>query len=358
MKSPNSLKTASLLACLVTAPHIHAQSSVTLYGIMDAGVRTASGLDPSNVRSAGNANMLNSGINTTSRLGFRGTEDLGGGLSALFFLESGLNINNGTTSNTSKFFDRGSFTGLKGDLGTLTVGRQNTLLSDAIFPVDPLATRFAGLNPNVALSALSSHQLGAEYGASGSSTGTYRLDNSAKYAYSFGNTTARVMHAFGNQADSNSKLSSNGASLDYRSNVLQATVAYHQFKTATNLTLNGFVSGIAVPVAAGKLNITYSGHTADTSTTAKTTNKILGLGGTWPLTPQLDLLVSHYRVNRSRTANADDGYNRTIAFLEYKLSTRSLVYLEADSTQWKNAYQGAGLKSSSTGLSAGIKHTF
>ena len=73
MKSPNSLKTASLLACLVTAPHIHAQSSVTLYGIMDAGVRTASGLDPSNVRSAGNANMLNSGINTTSRLGFRGT---------------------------------------------------------------------------------------------------------------------------------------------------------------------------------------------------------------------------------------------------------------------------------------------
>lgn len=358
MKSALCLKTSSLAVCLLAATASHAQSTLTIYGIMDAGVRTASGLDPANTRSAGNSNMINSGIDTTSRLGFRGTEVLGGGLSALFLLESGLNISSGATSNTTKFFDRGSYVGLKGGWGTVTAGRQNTLLSDAILPVDPLATRFASLNPNVGLSALSSHQLGAEYGASGSSTGTYRLDNSVKYAFTTGGVTGRVMHAFGNQAGSNSKLSSDGASIEYKGEAVQGTLAYHQFKTVTGLSLNGFVSGLAVPVSVGKLNITYSGHTADTTATARTKNRILGLGGTWPLTPQLDLLVSHYRVNRSRTANVDDGYNRTIAFLEYKLSRRSLVYLEADSTQWKHAYQGAGLKSSSTGFSAGIKHTF
>lgn len=354
----NALRGAPLLALAWAAGTCQAQSSVTIYGIMDAGVRSTTGMDPSNNRSAGDASMVNSGINTTSRLGYRGVEDLGGGLQALFQLESGLNINTGATSNTSKFFDRGAYTGLRGELGTVTLGRQNTLLADAVGATDPLSTRFASLNSNVAISALSSHQLGTEYGASGSSTGSYRLDNSVKYAYSLGGTTARVMHAFGNQANSNSKLSSDGASLEYKGDALQAVLAYSQFKTVTGLSLKAYVSGVAVPVGAGKVNLTYSGHTADTSATAKTRNQVLSLGGTWPLTPQLDLLVGHYRVNRARTANVDDGYNRTIAFLEYKLSKRSLVYLEADSTQWKNNYQATGLKSSSTGLSAGIKHSF
>ena len=348
----------TLLLGVLASGQVLAQSSAVVYGIMDAGVRSTSGMDPANARSVGSASMINSGINTTSRLGYRGTEDLGGGLQALFFLESGLNINTGATASSTKFFDRGAYTGLKGDLGTLTLGRQNTLLADAVLPVDPLATRFASLNSNVAISALSAHQLGIEYGASGSSTGSYRLDNSLKYAYSVGNTTARVMHAFGNQADSNSKLSSNGASVEYKSASWQGILAYTQFKTVTGLTLNGYVSGVAVPVGAGRLNLTYSGHSADTSATAKTRNQVLGLGGTWPLTPQLDLLVGHYRVNRSRTAAVDDGYNRTIAFLEYKLSTRALVYLEADNTRWKRDYQGAGLSATSTGVSLGIKHSF
>lgn len=348
----------TLMLGLLASGHGLAQSNAVVYGIMDAGVRSASGMAPANVRSVGTASMVNSGINTTSRLGFRGTEDLGGGLQALFFLESGLNINSGATSNSTKFFDRGAYTGLKGGFGTLTVGRQNTLLADALTPVDPLATRFAGLNANVAISALSAHQLGTEYGASGSSTGSYRLDNSLKYAYRLGSTTARVMHAFGNQSDSNSKLSSTGASVEYRGRDWQGVLAYTQFKTATGLNLNGYVGGVALPIGAGSLKLTYSGHTADTTATAKTRNQVLGLGGTWPLTPQVDLVVGHYRVNRARTGSADDGYHRTIAFLEYKLSTRSLVYLEADTTRWKRDYLGAGLDRNSTGFSAGMKHSF
>lgn len=347
-----------LLMGLLASGHGLAQSSAVVYGIMDAGVRSTSGMSPANVRSVGNASMINSGINTTSRLGYRGTEDLGGGLQALFFLESGLNINSGATSSSTKFFDRGAYTGLKGGFGTLTIGRQNTLLADAVSPVDPLATRFASLNSNVAISALSAHQLGTEYGASGSSTGSYRLDNSLKYAYGFGKTTARVMHAFGNQSDSNSKLSSTGVSIDYRGADWQGVLAYTEFKTVTGLSLKGYVSGVAVPVGAGSLKLTYSGHTANTTATAKTRNQVLGLGGTWPLTPQIDLVVGHYQVNRSRSAAADDGYNRTIAFLEYKLSKRSLVYLEADSTRWKKDYLGAGLDGRSTGLSLGMKHSF
>ena len=77
-----------------------------------------------------------------------------------------------------------------------------------------------------------------------------------------------------------------------------------------------------------------------------------------PLSANMDLILTHYQVNRSRTANLDDGFKRSIAFLEYKLSKRSLVYLEADSTQWKNNYAGSGLKGTGTGISAGIKHSF
>jgi predicted porin len=76
----------SLLACACTA---QAQSSVTIYGILDSSVRYSSGLDAAYAGSATNTTAINSGVNTTSRFGFRGTEDLGGGLSAIFNLESG-----------------------------------------------------------------------------------------------------------------------------------------------------------------------------------------------------------------------------------------------------------------------------
>lgn len=118
------------------------------------------------------------------------------------------------------------------------------------------------------------------------------------------------------------------------------------------------MAGLSAKVGSGKLFLTYGKNEAQTSTTATTENDTLGLGAQFPIASQLNLVAAYYKVDRSRTGSADDGFNRVVAFAEYELSKRSLVYFEADRTQWKNNYQGAANKASATGLSVGVKHTF
>lgn len=359
MKQKNtSRSTFAVLSLLACAGAANAQSSVTIYGIADAGLRYTDGLSAANAAVAGSARALGSGINTTSRLGYRGTEDLGGGLRAIFNFESGLNVDTGATANANKFFDRASHVGLQASWGTVTLGRQTTVLADAIGPVDPLGVRFAGFNPNVGIAALSAHGLGIEYGPSGATTGAYRLDNSVKYLGKFSDFTVRVMHAFGEQSGNASLLSSSGLGLAYQSAAFTATLGYGEFKSAADLTLKGYVGGVSGKLGNSKLSLTYGSHEAQTSVTAKTNNTTLGLGGALPLSGSVDLIVAHYRVNRTRTAKADDGYNRSVAFLEYKLSKRTRLYTELDHTNWKDGYQAAGLPGTASGLSLGMVHSF
>jgi predicted porin len=101
---------------LAAAGTASAQSSVTLYGVADAFLQYASG-DNSVTR------LQSGGING-SRFGVRGQEDLGGGLRALFTLESGINLDDGTTGQSGVFWGRQAFVGLGSDFGTLTLGRQ------------------------------------------------------------------------------------------------------------------------------------------------------------------------------------------------------------------------------------------
>ena len=107
-----------------------------------------------------------------------------------------------------------------------------------------------------------------------------------------------------------------------------------------------------------KLSVTYGSHEAETTITNKTRNSTLGLGATVPLNTNIDLILTHYQVKRSRTALTGDGFNRSVAFLEYKLSKRTKLYAELDQTSWKNGYQGAGFKGSASGFSMGVSHTF
>lgn len=359
MESLPRLGLTVIVVSLTTGSGIaHAQSSVTLYGVVDAGLRHARGLESNNSGSAGSATALNSGINTTSRLGFRGNEDLGGGLKAIFNLESGVNVDTGGMSNAAKQFDRASWVGLQGGWGSLTLGRQTTLLADAVSAVDPLGSRYAGFNPNIGTAALSAHRLGGEYGPAGATTGAYRLDNSIKYVGRFGDFSVRGMHALGEQGASQSKLSSSGLGATYQAGSYNAAVAYTEFKNANGLTLKGYVGGVGAKLGNGKLSITYGSHKAQTSVTATTRNNTFGVGGAMPLTGSLDLVAAYYRVDRSRSGAADDGFGRLIAFLEYKLSRRTLAYAEVDHTSWKNGYQGPGLKSHGTGVSVGVKHVF
>lgn len=349
---------ALLATVVVGSGAAHAQSSVTLYGVLDAGLRYAHGLESTNNGSAGTSTSLNSGINTTSRLGFRGTEDLGGGMKALFNLESGVNVDTGAIANTSKQFDRASWVGLQGAWGTLSLGRQTTLLADVVTAVDPLGSRYAGFNPNIGTAALSSHRLAGEYGPAGATTGAYRLDNALKYVGRFSNFSVRAMHALGEQGGSESKLSSSGIGAGYQSGGNNAAIAYTEFKNVNGLTLKAYVGGVGATFGKSKVSVTYGNHEAQTSASATTRNRTLAIGGTTPLMENMDLVAAYYRVERSRTGALDDGFGRVIAFLEYRLSKRTLAYLELDRTHWRNGYQGADFKTNGTGTSLGIKHTF
>ncbi|CAH2812235.1 MAG: Outer membrane porin [uncultured Caballeronia sp.] len=121
--------TSSLsLALFSTAGAAHAQNSVTLYGVIDAGlayVHNANG----NEKVVGTSNGNLSG----DRWGLRGQEDLGGGLKAIFQLENGFNVGTGALGQGGREFGRQAFAGLTADkYGTVMIGRQYDPLVDMV----------------------------------------------------------------------------------------------------------------------------------------------------------------------------------------------------------------------------------
>jgi predicted porin len=108
----------------------HAQSSVTLYGVIDAGIsfvnnsKTATG-------GSGKLSKVDDGVAKANRWGLRGTEDLGDGLKAIFVLENGFSVANGRLGQGGALFGRQAYVGLtKGDIGSFTFGRQYSFSTD------------------------------------------------------------------------------------------------------------------------------------------------------------------------------------------------------------------------------------
>ena len=124
-------KSLIALAVLAASGAAMAQSSVTLYGVADAGVTYLNGAD--------NWSGVTSGNNLTSRLGFRGVEDLGGGLKANFVIEGGFNLDNGdgasgyagAKAGEGFQFKRRSTVGLSGGFGEVRMGRELTAAFNA-----------------------------------------------------------------------------------------------------------------------------------------------------------------------------------------------------------------------------------
>ncbi|WP_158229238.1 porin [Collimonas sp. PA-H2] len=106
----------SALAALAGAAHAQS-SNVTIYGIVDSGIEFANNGKDS-------VSRVQSGSLAQSRIGFTGTEDLGGGLKALFMLENGFNVDNGSLAQSGLLFGRQAFVGLGSAAGTVTLGRQ------------------------------------------------------------------------------------------------------------------------------------------------------------------------------------------------------------------------------------------
>lgn len=199
---------AALLACC--SSYACAQSSVTIYGVADAGLVLERG------GPAGNVNNVSSGVASGSRLGFKGREDLGGGLAAIFTLESGFGIDTGASGQGGLLFGRQAFVGLSSDSGTLTLGRQYSPYYKALRDVaDPFGIGMAGDAANVMV-------------------GNTRVDNmvefqSARYA----GWAADVAYGAGETAGDAARNRTLGAGLSYAQGPLQANLVFHRRENAT-----------------------------------------------------------------------------------------------------------------------------
>jgi len=179
MQAKRLAAAVAVTVAAVTPLFAAAQTNVQLYGIMDAAVSSQDVGGPE-----GRTTVINSGNQSSSRFGFRGTEDLGNGLKAMFNLEAGASIDTG--AGDSALFGRRAVVGLEGGFGSLTLGREYSPIASVAAATDAFGQGFYGSN----LSAFTTNRL------------TRRLSNSVNYkspswnglkllaAYSAGEVTA------------------------------------------------------------------------------------------------------------------------------------------------------------------------
>jgi len=195
--------TAALCAAFTLTPAAWAQqsgagSSVTIYGVLDTGVEYVRGVPTSNGQTGGQFRV---GYGASpSRLGFKGSEDLGGGNRAIFTLESGMMMDTGGWSQ-ARLFGRQAFVGLSGNWGALTVGRQNTMRYYGMLDADIFAASSQGL------------------GVLDSGIPNARADNSISYRGDWGAWSGGINYSFGRDTVSaNNPTATNcpGESTDHR----------------------------------------------------------------------------------------------------------------------------------------------
>lgn len=194
-----------------------AQSSVTLYGLVDIGiVRESGGVNKASVT------KLTGGVSAGSRLGFRGVEDLGGGLSALFVLEMGIQADTGALGQGGLSFGRQSFVGISGGFGTLTLGRQYTPVANLQADTDPFSVGLAGDAANMI--------------SPGGQGGSNRMDNTIRYQYVDANgLQGEVAYAFGESAVSSKVLRQYGFSAGYVKGPVYFKVGHENTNSASQV---------------------------------------------------------------------------------------------------------------------------
>ena len=197
---------ALAVAGLVSAPAF-AQSNVTIYGVADAYMGFGSHGD-------NDMAAINSGGLSGSRLGFRGVEDLGNGLKAVFTFEQGYNIDNGTGLGGNS---RQSFVGLAGGFGSVTAGRVYAPGYDHV--VDAFGNS-AILSPQSILAG----DVGASIDASGGS----RWNNSVAYNGEFSGLKVRGIYSMGALETDNDVADDDGygLGLDYSNGPLRVAAVY------------------------------------------------------------------------------------------------------------------------------------
>lgn len=223
-------KSLIALAVLAASGAAMAQSSVTLYGIADAYVGSSK-TELGNNNGQRQTTVSTSGVNG-SRWGLKGSEDLGGGMKAIFTLESGFNLDTGAQKTPGSIFDRQAYVGLQSGFGTVSVGRQYSAYDNLQGATNQNYDAFT-------FNARSgSGNANGGVAANGIVDYTNRISNSVAYATpDFGGFSGAVVYGFGENKNTVGNV--NGDSTDsasvhikYANGPILVGYAYQQDKLA------------------------------------------------------------------------------------------------------------------------------
>ena len=355
-------KSLIALAVLAASGGAMAQSSVTMFGVVDARIAYGTG-------DVSDKTQLTGGGLNSSRLGFRGKEDLGGGLAASFWLEAGIANDNGSgtvatannqtadTSNTGLSFNRRSTISLEGGFGEVRLGRDLTAQYHNHSAFDPFGDNGVGATQ------LAASSLGGFTKTRASNSISYFLPSNLGgfygqvQAYLGENSSNSVVP--GTTIDNEEDGTGLGGRLGYASGPINAAIAYSEtkFNTGDIQSFNiggsfdfgvarvsaeyskdevdrgsegkGYLVGVNMPVGAGEIRAAYS--------TYKTT---LVVGTEEPETNKFALGYVHNLSKRT-------ALYATVAYLDNKGGAAM-------------ALNGAvtAVNDKSTGYDLGIRHTF
>jgi len=358
-----------------------AQTNVTLYGVIDTTIRytTNQQVNPGCTANCvvGSQTALAQGAFQGSRIGFKGEEDLGGGLAAVFKLENGFNGTNGALGQGGLLFGRQEFVGLKDkSWGELDAGRQYGVAFDLLGNYDPLGIGNYDENEWAAFI----------YG--------FRFNNSLKYTKNWGPVTAEVQYAIGGQAGATSIGATTGLSLAYTQGPFSIGGVYQQSKDANSNLLK--VAGLGSSYVAGPatLYLQYfdakrdpgfataasnsGGPLANTSLLSNAGNTLQRKDGMWTAgvlfkaTPAWTYTVAYMHDEvKNESSLGDSGKISTIyAIADYNLSKRTDIYFDIDHTTLRggevddaNTIMGVagaplGGNTSRNGVAAGLRVKF
>jgi predicted porin len=321
-----------------------AQTNVTLYGILDAAI---SSQDTGGL--GGRTTVVNSGNQSSSRFGFRGTEDLGNGLKAIFNLEAGTAIDTG--AGDSALFGRRAVVGLEGGFGTLTLGREYSPIASVAGATDAFGQGFYGSN----LSAFTTNRL------------TRRLANSVNYkSSSWNGLKVLAAYAAGEVTTANTPSGDlKGVGVEYTLGGLYLGAAYHEInRVAADKDKESAIGAAYKFDQLGGFEVKANWMEADREGTAAKYKQV-NLGGSMPFGPH-----RVYANFQQQKQGAAKGNAWALAYT-YSLSKRTNLYASYASLD-NNGSSVFGLSSSSVSIapaatalgadpdvfSLGLRHTF
>jgi len=315
-----------------------AQSSLTLYGVIDTALTYQSHSD-----NAGHAvtglEQNGEGFLSGSRFGLRGNEDLGNGLKAGFVLENGFLADSGKLDQQGQLFGRQAYVRIGNQWGDLALGRQYTTANTMLYYVDPLGV---GAAPSNSWMVYLTGQ---------------RYDNAVSYTGDFGPVSVIAEYALGETAGKGSANSSVSLGVKYASGWLTAIGDFQQTRDYQSRAARIYMAGLKAAVGRGNLfaNYLYSDRdggfdssrggtdtatitsmsTAPTPTNRAAINSVFNgsrrddfvtIGGNYAVTRAVTLTAS---VMYDHTRADNFSGNRTTAYgvADYAFSKRTDAYL-------------------------------